>query len=71
MEIFGQYLVPLLSQIKNIEETSNITKVRKEAYSNIAGMIWRTFKVFSKTINKKTDYESLFTLVDMQINSVS
>ena len=57
MEIFGKYMVPLLGEIRNITETTNnTTKVRKEAYSTIAEIIWKTFKVFCKAINKRTDY---------------
>lgn len=34
-------------------------------------MIWHCFKVFTKTINKKTNYESVLELIDNQINQVS
>jgi len=60
-----------LGEIKNINSQENISKVRKEAYLSIADMIWHCFKVFTKTINKKTNYESVLELIDNQINQVS
>lgn len=71
MEIFGKYFVPILGEVKNKIDNGNLSKVRKEGYASVSDSIWHCFKVFARAINKRTNYESVLELIDVQINQVN